>query len=132
MSLALAVSIAISPWAPWQSQPALVSPHRLSAELGTDVVISRNGALALSPDGSVLAFQGEKNGLEQLYVRRLDQLQAFAHPGTVGASQPFFSTDGQWIGFFAEGKLKKVAVPVARPSRSATPHNPGRRLGRGR
>ena len=31
-------------------------------------------------------------------------------PGTVGASQPFFSPDGQWIGFFAEGKLKKVAV----------------------
>ena len=108
--LALAVSIAISPWAPWQSTPALVSPHRLSAELGTDVVISGNGALALSPDGSVLAFQGEKNGLEQLYVRRLDQLQAFALPGTVGVSQPFFSPDGQWIGFFAEGKLKKVAV----------------------
>ena len=109
--LALAVSIAISPWAPWQSQPALESPHRLSAELGTDVVISgTNASLALSPDGSVLAFQGEKNGSEQLYVRRLDQLQASPLPGTVGASQPFFSPDGQWIGFFAEGKLKKVAV----------------------
>ena len=109
--LALAVSIAISPWAPWQSPPALVSPHRLSAELGTDVVISGTAAhLALSPDGSVLAFLGEKNGSEQLYVRKLDQLQAVPLPGTVGASQPFFSPDGQWIGFFAEGKLKKVAV----------------------
>ena len=113
VSLALAVSIAISSWAPWQSPPALESPHRLSAELGTDVVISGNLAgahLALSPDGSVLAFQGEKNGSAQLYVRRLDQLQAVSLPGTVGASQPFFSPDGQWIGFFAEGKLKKVAV----------------------
>ena len=110
--LALAVSIAISPWAPWQSPPALVSPHRLSAELGTDVVISRTGGadLALSPDGSVLAFRGEKNGSTQLYIRRLAQLQAVPLPGTVGASQPFFSPDGQWIGFFAEGKLKKVAV----------------------
>ena len=42
VSLALAV-IAISPWAPWQSQPAPMSPHRLSAELGTDVVISGTG-----------------------------------------------------------------------------------------
>ena len=110
VSLALAV-IAISPWAPWQSQPAPMSPHRLSAELGTDVVISGNYAsLALSPDGSVLAFQGEKNGSPQLYIRRLDQLQAVPLLGTVGASQPFFSPDGQWIGFFAEGKLKKVAV----------------------
>ena len=58
----------------------------------------------------MLAFQGEKNGSEQLYVRKLEQLQAFPLPGTVGASQPFFSPDGQWIGFFAEGKLKKVAV----------------------
>ena len=113
VSLALAVSIAISSWAPWQSPPALESPHRLSAELGTDVVISRNLAgtpLALSPDGLVLAFQGEKNGSTLLYVRRLDQLQAVSLPGTVGASEPFFSPDGQWIGFFAEGKLKKVAV----------------------
>ena len=84
--LALAVSIAISPWSPWQSQPALESAHRLSAELGSDVVISGTQAsLALSPDGSVLAFQGEKNGSTLLYVRRLDQLQAVSFPGTVGA-----------------------------------------------
>ena len=108
---ALAVSIAISPWAPWQSQPALVPAQQLSAELGADVVISSTSAgLALSPDGSLLAFEGEKNGSKQLHVRRLDQLQAIALPGTVGASIPFFSPDGQWIGFFAEGKLKKVAV----------------------
>ena len=106
--LALAVSIAISPWASWQSPPAPVSPIRLSAEVGTDVVIS--AGFALSPDGSLLAFSGVRSGLRQLYVRRLDQLQAIAFPGTVGAATPFFSPDGQWIGFFAEGKLKKVAV----------------------
>ena len=97
--LALAVSIAISPWAPWQSPPALVSPHRLSAELGTDVVISTTGAhLTLSPDGSVLAFQGEKNGSLQLYIRRLDQLQALPLPGTVGGSTPFSRPTGSGLG----------------------------------
>ena len=108
--LALAVAIAISPWAPWQSLPALSYPHRLSAALGIDGVISPGAGLALSPDGSVLAFVGERDGSRQLYVRRLDQLQAVARPGTVGASIPFFSPDGQSIGFFAEGKLKTVAV----------------------
>ena len=43
-------------------------------------------------------------------MRRLDQLQATPLPGTEGARNPFFSPDGQWIAFFADGKLKKVAV----------------------
>ena len=46
----------------------------------------------------------------QLYVRRLDRLQATPLAGTDGAEGPFFAPDGQWIGFFAGGKLKKIAV----------------------
>ena len=46
----------------------------------------------------------------QLYVRRLDQLQATPLPGTDGASLRSFPRMGQWIGFFAGGKLKKIAV----------------------
>jgi Tol biopolymer transport system component len=72
----------------------------------------------ISPDGSTLAFVARKGGTEapQLYVRRLDQdqLQARVLPGTEGASSPFFSPDGQWLGFFnglANGKLN--IVPVA-------------------
>jgi serine/threonine-protein kinase len=45
-----------------------------------------------------------------LYVRSLDQLQATALSGTDGAETPFFSPDSQWLGFFASGKLKKIAV----------------------
>ena len=47
---------------------------------------------------------------QQLYVRPLDQLQASPLPGTENARNPFFSPDGQWLAFFAGGKLKKVAV----------------------
>ena len=43
-------------------------------------------------------------------MRRLDQLQATPLSGTDDADSPFFSPDGQWIGFFAGGKLKKIAV----------------------
>ncbi len=50
-----------------------------------------------------------------LFVRRLDQLQAVALAGTEDASYPFFSPDGQWIAFFAGGKLKKVSVTGGAP-----------------
>jgi serine/threonine-protein kinase len=43
-------------------------------------------------------------------VRALDQLTASALPGTENASSPFFSPDNEWIGFFADGKLKKISV----------------------
>jgi serine/threonine-protein kinase len=45
-----------------------------------------------------------------LYLRRLDQLTALPLAGTDGAVNPFFSPDGRWIAFFADGKLKKVAA----------------------
>jgi serine/threonine-protein kinase len=53
---------------------------------------------------------GQAGTSRQLYVRRLNQLQVTALPGTDNALLPFFSPDGQWIGFFADEKLKKVAT----------------------
>ncbi|MSO21542.1 MAG: hypothetical protein EXQ56_14030, partial [Acidobacteria bacterium] len=47
---------------------------------------------------------------QQLYLRPLDSNEAKPIAGTEGATGPFFSPDGQWIGFFAGGKLKKVSV----------------------
>jgi Tol biopolymer transport system component len=83
---------------------------------GADTSLVLPGApganLALSPDGKVLVFAAAKSGAteSQLYVRRLDQLQATGLSGTDEARNPFFSPDGQWIGFFAGGKLKKISV----------------------
>jgi serine/threonine-protein kinase len=66
---------------------------------------------ALSPDGSHLVYSasGGSSSL-QLYLRAMDSLEANAIAGTEGAVSPFFSPDGQWIGFFAGGNLKKVSV----------------------
>lgn len=47
---------------------------------------------------------------QQLYLRALDSLEAKPIPGTEGAGEPFFSPDGQWLGFFAGEKLKKVPI----------------------
>jgi serine/threonine-protein kinase len=100
-------------WAPGRTAvPA--SPVRVNGELGADVSLAANvtgnSALALSPDGSTLAFVGVKAGTAQIYLRRLGQLQASPLAGTSGALSPFFSPDGQWLAFFADSKLKKISV----------------------
>jgi Tol biopolymer transport system component len=68
-------------------------------------------ALALSFDGSQLAYvaTGGANG-RQIFLRAMDGLDARPIAGTEGASSPFFSPDGQWLGFFAGGSLKKVPL----------------------
>ena len=97
--------------------PSSWPPVRLSVDLGApayfDVNVNEEGqAVLLSPDGSLLAFValGELGAAPRLYVRRLEDLVASPLAGTEGARNPFFSPDGKWIGFFADGKLKKVAV----------------------
>ena len=64
--------------------------------------------LDLSRDGRLLVFVSNHEGRPQLSIRARDRIEPTAVAGTEGASSPFFSPDGQWIGFFAEGKLKKV------------------------
>ena len=62
--------------------------------------------LAVSQDGRHLVY----NAAGQLHLRAMDQLQATPIRGTEGATEPFFSPDGQSIGFWQGGQLKKVSV----------------------
>jgi serine/threonine-protein kinase len=116
-SAALLVGAAVAALATWaltRPAPAQLQPMRLEVGLGADasLVTDQGAAAILSPDGQILAFIAQKNisGAFQLYVRRLDQLQATPLMGTDGARNPFFSPDGQWIAFFADRKLKKISV----------------------
>ena len=72
-------------------------------------------SIALSPDGAVIAYVGRNGSSNQLFLRALDGLDVRALPGTDGAAAPFFSPDGQWLGFFAEGKLKKMRLAGSAP-----------------
>jgi serine/threonine-protein kinase len=64
-------------------------------------------AMALSPDGSMLAFKDDhQNG--RLWVKRRDHLEPTSIPGTERAQNPVFSPDGAWIGYVADGGLHKV------------------------
>jgi serine/threonine-protein kinase len=72
--------------------------------------------LALSPDGTNLVYVGRRpEGGRQLYLRPLDRFEATPIDGTEGGGGPFFSADGQWVGFWAERKLRKVALKGGRP-----------------
>ncbi len=67
------------------------------------------GPLAVSPDGRSLVFSATAaDGKNLLWVRPLNGLAAQALPGTEGAAFPFWSPDSRFIGFFANGKLKKI------------------------
>jgi Tol biopolymer transport system component len=88
-------------------------PMHLSAEIGVDASLFTGfgSSVILSPDGKRLALVASGTDQKQrIYVRSLDQLQATVLSGTENASDPFFSPDGQWLGFFGDGKLKKISV----------------------
>ncbi|MGZ4787544.1 MAG: protein kinase domain-containing protein [Terriglobales bacterium] len=68
-------------------------------------------SLALSGDGSRFAYVGKNGNTTGLYYRDLDKLGFTLLGGTNGAYYPFFSPDGRWIAFYADGYLKKVSVP---------------------
>jgi len=66
---------------------------------------------ALSPDGRALVFVANSPGADPaIWLRSIDQVTAHPMPGTERAQIPFWSPDSRWIGFFAEGKLKKIPV----------------------
>lgn len=80
----------------------------LGSEVGTDVI--------LSPDGSRVVFVSRSaDGTAHLNARRLDESEATELAGTEGARGPFFSPDGEWVGFWAAGKLKKTPVGAGSP-----------------
>jgi len=97
------------------SRPTELKPLvRLDVDLGPDVSLNPEVSLGfsggtdaiVSPDGMRLVYVSQG----RLFIRRLDQPKAAELAGTQEAYAPFFSPDGQWVAFFAQGKLKKISV----------------------
>ncbi len=104
-------------------RPSLTEPPvvlRLPIEVPADKPLytgrAPNRFLAISPDGTRLVYVGELDNRDTgLYMRSMDGLQFKPIPGTRNAHNPFFSPDGQWVGFFTEKQLKKVSLTGGEP-----------------
>ncbi len=121
--LALAAVILIL-WAPWREREPQRLTSRLSINLPPEAPLAPAGSmpfgigrplLTLSPDGSCLVYVALVAGRRQLYMRDMLTGKVEAIPGTEGALFPFFSPDGQWVGFFANEKLHKVSLRGGQP-----------------
>jgi len=66
--------------------------------------------LALSSDGRTLVYAASRDGRAQLFRRSLDEFAGFPIEGTEGGRAPFFSPDGEWVGFAVSRTLRKVPV----------------------
>ncbi len=98
---------------------------RLDVDLGPEAITGVNTTVAISPDGRRIVYPARgPDGRQQLATRLLDQTAPTLLPGTQGAFDPFFSPDSQWIGFFAVGQLKKIAVQGGAPVNLCAVANP--------
>ncbi|MGA7225689.1 MAG: protein kinase [Candidatus Acidiferrales bacterium] len=84
---------------------------------GQQLDLASGPSVVISPDGSRLAYVAAESGAGagQLYVRDLNKVDAVLLDGAGAAQSPFFSADSQWIGFFSDGKLKKISVRGGAP-----------------
>jgi serine/threonine-protein kinase len=90
---------------------------RFSISLPSDATIDpMRGSVAVALDGSKLVYVATAGGRSQLFLRSVDRDEPVAIAGTEDASDPFFSPDGEWIGFFARGSLQKIRVDGGLPT----------------
>ena len=90
---------------------------RLASALDLGIgVRGRDIPVAVSRDGSVIFFVGERDGTRLVYRRPVDQLEAEPVRGTDGAGLVFPSPDGGWLGFYADRRLQQVRLNGEAPA----------------
>jgi serine/threonine-protein kinase len=117
------VIAAIALFVAWRATRPVDHPlTRLSVDLGPEAMTGLNLTVAISPDGRRLAYPVRGPDAKQLLATRLlDQAQHTLLQHTENGSDPFFSPDGQWIGFLAGMQLKKISVQGGAPVTLSSP-----------
>ncbi len=112
LTLFFAVTTSLVLWSPWRSTE-ITTPAVLRIPINlplTTPLVGGASSVAISPDGKYLVYLANSGGTQKLFLRPFDRLSAQPISGTETASDPFFSPDGQWIAFFANGRLRKVSI----------------------
>ena len=98
--------------------PSAAPVTRWTVLLPADAPVDLRGpwsSLAISRDGRSILYVAQTNNGRELFLRRADDLTAHVVGGTAGVWEAFFSPDGDWIGFIAADRVKKVAVTGGQP-----------------
>jgi len=90
--------------------PQQLISFTIAPSAGTTLANVPSKMVAISPDGDRIAFAVTRAGHRELWIRHIASTRVESVPGTEDASEPFWSPDGQHIGFFADSKLKRVGV----------------------
>jgi Tol biopolymer transport system component len=105
----VAVAAALGLWLRSPPEPR-ADPARLTLSLPSGTELPDGPSVTISPDGARVAYVATSGGRQQLYLRPMNGFEAEPITGTEGAAAPFFSPDGRWLGFFADGQLKKISA----------------------
>ncbi len=99
-----------------RAEPARTVQFTLALPDSARYVDTFGRSVAVSPDGSALLYTGGTVGQHRLFLRRLDEQLPSPIIGTEGSYMPFFSPDGEWIGFVANQRLMKVRLAGGAPT----------------
>ena len=112
-----AVGVILAVWGLVRTAKAPRAPvERFTTYLsGADRQSGYSPSFALSPDGRKLVYTSPYETTSQLFLRDLDKDDSRPLPGTERGDEPFFSPDGEWVGFFANGELKKLYLNGGKP-----------------
>ena len=100
-------------------RPAPASPVRFTIVPPPELALWVQGNdrdVVIAPDGSFIVYRTNASSQAQLVMRPLGELDGRILPGTTGARSPVISPDGRWVGFAAQGELRKVAVSGGPPA----------------
>jgi serine/threonine-protein kinase len=116
--------VVVTSWVTWSLMRPDLPPRQPTRQfvIHPETRLARHAlyhhALAISPDGKRLAYVEEgSDKRRRICLRELDEIRARPLSGTEGAITPFFSPDGQWLGYVDhhQRKLKKVSVEGGEP-----------------
>src|SRR5215471_10159963 len=117
-ALAGAIAAALVSWAVLRARPAAPAPITRVAvpfPAGEAFLVDNYLSVAIAPDGRRIVYVARKGDARHLVARSLDAAEGVAIAGTEGAYSPFFSPDAQWVGFWADNKMKKVSLAGGTP-----------------
>jgi len=89
----------------WPAVPAEIAPAPSRLSMLADLTRQTPRSFAMASDGQTIAYVGESG---QISVRELSRFEPRVLEGITGAESPFFSPDGQWIGYWAAGAIHRV------------------------